>query len=62
MRRALIAVVVLGMIVALAVGTATANAYPGQVAGQDASSGQAAGALAGSGQAGRATRLSGSGS
>ena len=51
MRRALIAVVVLGMIVALAVGTATANAYPGQAAGQDNSSGQAAGALAGSGQA-----------
>src|SRR3954468_2795014 len=51
MRRAFIAVVVLGMIVALAISTATASAYPGQAAGQDATSDQAAGALAGSGQA-----------
>ena len=35
MRRAFIAVVVLGMIVALAISTATATAYPGQAAGQD---------------------------
>ena len=47
MRRAFIAVVVLGMIVALAIGTATATAYPGQAAGQDNSAD--ANALAGNG-------------
>src|SRR3954447_16349215 len=47
MRRAFIAVVVLGMIVALAISTATATAYPGQAAGQDNSAD--ANALAGNG-------------
>src|SRR5690349_8684360 len=51
MRRAFIAVVVLGMMVVLAISTATATAFPGQAAGQDATSDQAAGALAGALQA-----------
>ncbi len=54
MRRTLIAVVVLGMIVALAlaIGTATATAYPGETAVQNAtgqSNGADANALAGNG-------------
>ena len=48
MRRAL--VTVLGAAFALAVGTATATAAPGQLAGQSSASGQGAGALAGTWQ------------